>query len=452
MLSQKLPQIITPHLPGPKAKAVLDRRGQAVFGAVRSIYPCVIKRAQGAVFEDVDGNIFLDWVGGVGVLNAGYSHPEIIAAVKDQCDKFFHAMINIVTHEGYVALAEKMNSIVPLKEEKRKTMFVNSGAEAVENAVKIARSATKRPNIIVFSGAFHGRTLLCGAMTAKKAYYNGLGPLPDGIYRAEFPYLYRRPAGFTESQAVTYYINRLKAVFEEASPAEYVAAIVVEPVQGEGGFVPAPKEWAQAVRKICDENGILLIADEVQTGFARCGKMFASDYWRQWGAAPDIMAFAKSVAAGLPLGGVTAGESIANAVKPGIIGGTYGGNAVAAAAALKTIEIIERDNLAGRALEISEKIRSALTTLGKDFKEIGDVRGIGSMLGVEFIKDENKTPYPELVNKIAEICANNGLIIENAGTYGNVIRFLSPLVITDAQLEKGIEIFKKALSEAVKNI
>ncbi|MDR3113518.1 MAG: aspartate aminotransferase family protein [Endomicrobium sp.] len=452
MLAESMPKIITGQVPGPKAKAILERRKDAVLQSIRTVYPCVIKRGGGAVFEDVDGNVFLDWVGGVGVLNAGYSHPEIVEAVKEQADKFFHAMLNIVTHEGYIALAEKMNEIVPLKEDKRRTMFVNSGAEAVENAVKIARSATKRPNIIVFSGAFHGRTLLCAAMTSKKSYYNGLGPLPDGIYRAEFPYIYRRPKGMTENQAIDYYIDRLKTVFEEASPQEYIAAIVVEPVQGEGGFVPAPKQWVQAVRKICDDNAILLIADEIQTGFARSGKMFVSDYWKEWGAAPDILVFAKSIAAGLPLGGVSAGENIANAVKAGIIGGTYGGNALAAAAALKVIEIIKRDNLAERALEISKKIHKVFNEWKKEFFVIGDVRGIGCMTGIEFIKDEEKTPYPELVNKIIQDAAQNGLIIENAGTYGNVIRFLAPLVITDAQLEKGLEIFKKAIERQVKEI
>jgi 4-aminobutyrate aminotransferase/(S)-3-amino-2-methylpropionate transaminase len=249
----------------------------------------------------------------------------------------------------------------------------------------------------------------------------------------------------SESEAIDYYIGRLKAVFEEASPAQYVAAIVVEPVQGEGGFVPAPKEWVKAVRNICDENGILLIADEVQTGFARSGKMFVSNYWDQWGAPVDIMAFAKSIAAGLPLGGVTVGETIANAIKPGIIGGTYGGNPLAAAAALKVIEIIQRDKLADRALEISKKVYNVFNAWQKEFSVIGDVRAIGAMMGIEFIKDDNKTPYPELVNKIVQISAQNGLIIENAGTYGNVIRFLAPLVITDKQLEKGLEIFKSAI-------
>ena len=274
--------------------------------AIRCIYPCVIERGEGAMFEDVDGNLFLDWIGGVGVLNIGYSNEKLIDAVKAQSEKYFHAMMNIVTHEGYIALAEKLNQIVPAKGDSKKTMLVNSGAEADENAVKIAKSYTGRPNIIVFSGAFHGRTAMTMAMTAKKAYAIGMGPFPDGVYRTEFPYLYRTPGDMSEAEAIAYYVNKLEQVFGEASPAEYVAAIVVEPVQGEGGFVPAPIEWVKAVRKICDDKGILFIADEVQTGFARSGRMFATEYWKEAGAAPDIVTTAKSIAGGLPISAVTA--------------------------------------------------------------------------------------------------------------------------------------------------
>ena len=328
-------------------------------GAIKSVYPCVISRGEGAMLEDLDGNRFLDWVGGVGVLNIGYSHPEIVEAVKDQSEKYFHGMMNIVTHEGYIALAEKMNEIVPLKSEKRKPMFANSGAEAIENAVKIAKSYTGRPNIIVFSGAFHGRTLLAATMTAKKAYAFGLGPFPDGIYRAEFPYLYRKPEGLSDSTAVGYYMEKLQKVFEEASPAEYVAGIVVEPGTGRGAvlFLP-PMEWVKALRKICDEKGILLIADEVQTGFGRSGRMFVSNYWKDAGCAPDILASAKSIAGGLPLSAITASAEIFDGVKGGIIGGTFGGNALACASALKVIEIMEREDLCSRSIEISDICRS----------------------------------------------------------------------------------------------
>lgn len=445
MLKDSLPEINTP-LPGPKASAILKRREEAMPGAIKSVYPCVIHRGEGAMIEDVDGNRFLDWVGGVGVLNIGYSHPELIEAVKEQSEKYFHAMMNIVTHEGYIKLAEKMNQIVPLKSEEKKTMFANSGAEAIENAVKAAKSFTGRPNIIVFSGAFHGRTLLTAAMTAKKSYASGLGPFPDGIYRAEFPYLYRKPEGYSETEAIAYYVERLKKVFEEASPAEYVAAIVVEPVQGEGGFIPAPIEWVKALRKVCDDNGILLAADEVQTGFARSGRMFVSDYWKEAGCAPDILVSAKSIAGGVPLSAVTASKEIFDGVKSGIIGGTYGGNALACASALKVIEIIERDNLCSRSLEIAKMCRKEFLQWKEELKEVGDVRGIGCMMGIEFVTDqESKEPNGALVSRIVTYCVQHGLLVESAGAYSNVIRFLCPLVVTDAQLDRGLTILKAGI-------
>ena len=310
MLRTDLPKIITETLPGPKAKALIERREKAVPGAIKCVYPVAIDHAEGAIIEDVDGNKFLDWIGGVGVLNVGFSHPEIIEAVKAQSEKYFHGMFNIVTHEGYVALAEKLNSIVPVKGDKKKTFFANSGAEADENAIKVAKAFTKRQNIICFSGAFHGRTSLTMALTSKKAYAKGLGPFPGGIFRAEYPYLYRRPEGMTEEQAFKYYIDTIYKVFEECAPADEIAAFIVEPLQGEGGFIPAPIEWIKALRKICDEYGIMLIADEVQSGFCRTGRMFASEYWKEAGVQPDILATAKSIAAGLPLSAIIAREPV----------------------------------------------------------------------------------------------------------------------------------------------
>jgi len=287
MLRNALPEMITKKLPGPKAAAIISRRADAVPTAVKCTYPIVIARGEGAMIEDVDGNRFVDWVGGVGVLNIGYSHPEVVEVVKAQTEKYFHGMFNIVTHEGYVALAEKLNGCTPVAGEKKKTYFANSGAEAVENAVKFAKAYTKRPNVIAFSGAFHGRTLLAMTLTSKKAYAAGMGPFPDGVYRAEFPYLYRKPVGISAEDTISYYISKLEEVFEQCSPANYVAAMVVEPVQGEGGFIPAPVEWIKAVRGICDKYGILLIADEVQTGFCRTGRLFASEYWSDAGYSGD---------------------------------------------------------------------------------------------------------------------------------------------------------------------
>ncbi|MGG7149578.1 aspartate aminotransferase family protein [Clostridium neonatale] len=448
MLKNDLPKIISESLPGPKAKKIIERRKEAVPSAIKCVYPVVIERGEGAVIEDVDGNKFLDWIGGVGVLNVGFSHPEIIEEVKKQSEKYFHGMFNIVTHEGYVKLAEKLNEIVPVKGDKKKTYFANSGAEADENAIKVAKAFTKRPNIICFSGAFHGRTNLTMAMTSKKAYAKGLGPFPEGVYRAEFPYLYRKPKGMSDNEAIEYYINSIYKVFEECSPAEYIAAIVVEPVQGEGGFIPAPIEWVKAVRKICDDNGILLIADEVQSGFCRTGRMFASEYWKEEGVMPDILATAKSIGAGLPLSAIVAREEIMESVLGGTIGGTYCGNPLACAAAIKTIEIMERDNFAKRSLEIGEKVQKRYREWMEKYDVIGDVRGLGGMIGMEFVTDkESKNPNTAIVSEIIEEAVQNGLMLESSGTCGQVIRFLAPLIMTDEQLEEGLKIFERAIEK-----
>lgn len=446
MLREALPEIITESLPGPKAKAIIDRRANAIPSAIRCAYPVVIHRGEGAMIEDVDGNRFLDWIGGVGVLNIGYTHPEVVEALKEQADRYFHGMFNIVTHEGYVALAEKLSSLVPIRGDKKKTFFANSGAEANENAIKIAKAYTKRPNIIVFSGAFHGRTMLTMSMTAKKAYANGMGPFPDGVYRAKFPYYYRNPTGMPEDAALDYYIDSIRSTFEEASPAEHVAAIIVEPLQGEGGFIPAPIEWIQAVRAICDEHGILLIADEVQTGFCRTGKVFASEYWMEAGAAPDILVTAKSIAGGVPLSAIVAREEIMESVPAGIIGGTYCGNPLACAAALKVIEIMERDHLADRSAEIGRVVMERFQAFKTRYPVIGDVRGLGGMIGLEFVTDQSsKEPNPQFVNALVQAAVSRGLMLESAGTYGNVIRFLAPLTMTDAQLGAGLDIMEASI-------
>lgn len=446
MLGTDLPEIITKTLPGPKAQAVIDRRNKAVPSAIRCAYPVVIERGEGAVIEDVDGNKFLDWIGGVGVLNIGFSHPEVVEAVKEQAGKYFHGMFNVVTHEGYVALAEKLGEIAPVKGSHRKVFFANSGAEADENAVKVAKGYTGRPNIIVFSGAFHGRTYLTMSMTSKKAYAAGMGPLANGVFRAKFPYYYRNPKGMQEEAALSYYMDSIKAVFEECAAADTIAAIVVEPLQGEGGFIPAPIEWVKAVRKVCDDNGILLIADEVQSGFCRTGRMFASMYWQEAGVEPDIIATAKSIAAGVPLSAIIARDEIMEKVAPGTIGGTYCGNPLACAAALKVIEIMEREHLAERSLEIGKKVTARYRKMQDKYPVIGDVRGLGGMVGIEFVKDAvTKEPYPEFVSALVAETAGHGLLVESAGTYNNVIRFLAPLVITDQQLECGLDIFEQCV-------
>lgn len=451
MLKDELPKIITDTLPGEKAGEMIERRKAATPSAIGCVYPVVIKRGEGAMIEDVDGNRFLDWIGGVGVLNVGFSHPEVVEAVKEQAELYFHGMFNIVTHHGYVELAEKLADIAPVRGEKKKAFFANSGAEADENAVKIAKAYTRRNNIIVFSGAFHGRTLLTMSMTSKKAYAVGMGPFPDGVYRAQFPYYYRNPEGMPKEKACDYYVQSIYEVFEQCAPADTIAAIVVEPLQGEGGFIPAPIEWVKAVRKICDEKGILLVADEVQSGFCRTGRMFASMYWREAGVEPDIIATAKSIAAGIPLSAIIAREEIMEAPAKGTIGGTYCGNPLACAAALKTIEIMERDHLAERSCEIGKKVMARYEEWKEKYDVVGDVRGLGGMVGLELVKSQStKEPAPVLTSALIQECVRNGLMIEGAGTYGNVIRFLAPLVMTDEQLEAGLQIMEKALVTCIK--
>ena len=447
-LRESLPKIIT-ELPGPKAREVLARRSEVMPAAIRPLYPIVIGRGEGAMIEDVDGNVFLDWVGGVGVMNIGYSQPELIEAVREQSGRFFHSMMNITTSPPYIDYAEALGKIAPVRGDKKQVMLANSGAEGVENAVKVARNATGRPNIIVFTGAFHGRTNMAMTMTAKKSYAHGMGPFPDGVYRAEFPYIYRRPVGMSEGDAIAYYIGKLEEVFENASPAAYVAAIVFEPVQGEGGFVDAPFEWVKAVRGICDKHGILMVADEIQTGFARSGRMFVSDYYKEGGFAPDMIVFAKSVAGGLPLSGVVASKEIIEKVTPGTVGGTFNGNALACAAALAVLKKMQDEDYPAKARAIAEKCRARFESWKEKYTEVGDVRGVGAMMGIEFVKDEAGTPYPELVGKIVASACAKGLVIEAAGNAGNVIRFLSPLCVTDAQIEAGLGIFEAAIEECI---
>ena len=452
MLRDELPRIITDSLPGPNAAKVIEKRKKYIPNAIGCMYPVVINKAEGAIVEDIDGNRFLDFIGGVGVLNIGYSHKEIIDVVKNQSERYFHAMFNTMTHEGYVDLAEKLCEIAPVRGENKKAYFANSGAEADENAVKIAKAYTKRPNIIVFSGAFHGRTHYTMAMTSKKAYAKGMGPLAEGVFRAKFPYYYRTPNDIKRDDYLDYYLKSIYDVFEECAEATTIAAIVVEPLQGEGGFIPAPIEWVKALRKICDENGILLIADEVQSGFCRTGRMFCTEYWKEAGIEPDILTTAKSIAAGIPLSAIVSSDLIMDSVSAGVIGGTFCGNPLATASALKVIEIMERDNLAKRSLEIGKIVMEKYTNLLK-YNVVGDIRGIGAMIGIEFVKDkETKEPAPELTKRIILECANQGLLVEGAGTYNNVIRFLAPLVITNQQLICGLEIFERAIIKSLNDI
>ena len=442
-----LPKIITESVPGPKAKALIDRKVNAVPKALAgNTYPLAIKRGEGAMMEDIDGNVFVDFIGGVGVLNIGYSHPEVIEVVKSQSEKYFHTMLSIITHDGYISLAEKLSEIIPCKGDIKKTFFANSGAEADENAIKVAKAFTGRKNIICLSGAFHGRTNLMMELTANKVYAQGMGPFPSGIYRAEFPYLYRKPKGYTDDEAIDLCIDKLKVLLKEGTPANEVAAIIVEPFQGEGGFIPAPIKWVKELRKICDENGILMIADEVQCGNCRTGKYYASSYWAEADAAPDIVTTAKSMGAGLPISAITARAEIMDAAPAGTLGGTYCGNPVACAAALKVLEIMQRDDFAGKANHIADIVNTKYAQMMDKYEIIGDYRGLGAMIGLEFVKDrETKEPYGEFVSKLVQNCLQKGLMIESCGLYGNVVRFLAPLVITDEQLNSGLNILEECI-------
>lgn len=450
-LAEALPEIITEYVPGPKSKELLDRRNAAIPKALcGKTYPICIKQGAGAMFEDLDGNKFLDWVGGVGVLNIGYSHPEVIKAVKKQTEKYFHTIFNVYVHDGYVALAEKLNEIMPCKGDVKKTYFANSGAECDENAIKIAKAYTKRSGVICFTGAFHGRTNLTMALTAKKCYAVGMGPFPSDIYRAPYPYLYRAPKGFTNEEAIQYYIDELNKVFDEGAPANEIACMLVEPLQGEGGFIPAPIEWVKAVRKICDDNGILMIADEVQCGNCRTGKYFASEYWKEAGAAPDIITTAKSVGGGLPISAITARAEVMDAAPAGTIGGTFCGNPLSCASGLAVMDVMKKEKFDEKAMHIGKVITEKYKELQKKYTVIGDIRGLGAMIGIEFVKNqETKEPATELVAKLIHNAMQKGLLLESCGTASNTIRFLAPLTITDQQIEKGIEIFEESLKEAL---
>ncbi len=447
MLRQALPEIVT-ELPGPHSKALLERRKKATVNAVGSMYPVTIKRGAGAMIEDLDGNMFVDFIGGVGVLNAGYAHPKLVKAAKEQSEMFFHSMFNITTHEGYVALAEKLNALAPVTGEEHQTFFANSGAEADENAIKIARGATGRKGVISFSRAFHGRTLLTSTLTAKKAYAAGIGADAPNIFRADYPYLYRKNEKLSDEEYYKECLQSIFDVFEEGIPAEEVACMILEPLQGEGGFIPAPMPWFKAVRAICDKYGIVMIVDEVQSGIYRTGQVYASCYYAKEGVKPDIITTAKSLAAGLPISGCIVNKEIADKLKPGTIGGTFCGNAVACQVALEVLKLMKEEHLDQRGMEIADIVNGRYAQMKKKYKIVGDFRGLGPMIGLEIVKDaKTKEPAPDYVKKIITYAYNHGLLIESAGLYGNVIRFLAPLVITDEQLKAGLDIIEEAILE-----
>jgi 4-aminobutyrate aminotransferase/(S)-3-amino-2-methylpropionate transaminase len=427
-------------IPGPRSKAILERKDKVIAGPLSIYLPVVVADGRGATLTDVDGNTFLDFTGGVGCLNVGHSHPKVVEAAQEQLTRFAHTDFTIVPYEVYVTLAERLIAVSPFTGP-AKAAFFNAGTEAVENAIKFARSYTKRPAVIVFEGAFHGRTLLSMTMTSKTHPYKaGLGPFAPEVYRVPFAQDYRGPDTRTALAALE------RALVTQVA-AEQVAAIVIEPVQGEGGFVVAPRDFMTGIRRICDEHGIVMVVDEVQTGYGRTGKMFAIEHY---GIEPDLMIVAKSIAGGLPLSGVIGKAEIMDSPPDSAIGGTYVGNPVAQAAALAVLDVFEEENLVERAQQIGERIRERMVSWQERVEQIGDVRGLGAMLAVEFVRDrDSKEPNPELATAVVEASAERGLFLLKSGIYSNCIRVLCPLVLTDAELDEALEVWEDALGQAV---
>jgi 4-aminobutyrate aminotransferase/(S)-3-amino-2-methylpropionate transaminase len=428
------------EIPGPRSRAILERKERVVADPLSIYAPVVIAEGRGATITDVDGNTFLDFTGGVGCLNVGHSHPRVVEAAQAQLERFSHTDFTIVPYEAYVELAERLCALVPVRAPV-KAAFFNAGTEAVENAVKFARAYTKRPAVIAFEGAFHGRTLMSMSLTSKTHPYKaGFGPFAPEVYRAPFPQEYRGPS--TEEA-----LAALERTFTTSVAVENVAAIVIEPVQGEGGFLPAPREFLQGVRQICDENNIVLVVDEVQTGFGRTGRMFALEHY---GIEADLMTVAKSIAMGLPLSGVLGRAEIMDAPGDSAIGGTYVGNPVAQAAALAVLDVLEEDNLVERAAQLGDVMRARMIAWQERFPAIGEVRGLGAMLAIELVEDrQTKRPAAALATRVVEEAAKRGLLLLKAGIHGNCIRVLGPLVLTDAELEEALSVWEEALGAAL---
>jgi 4-aminobutyrate aminotransferase/(S)-3-amino-2-methylpropionate transaminase len=447
MLKDSLPKLVT-DLPGPLSKQVIDKRNRAIPSSIACGAPYAIDKAEGCMVQDLDGNIIMDWVAGIGVLNIGHSNPEVIEAVEKQIKRYFHPQINTFHYAEYMDLADILNTITP-GDFKKRTAFFNCGSEAVDNSIKIARKYTKKSDIIAFSGAFHGRTFMSMTLTSGQIFKAAFAPLAPGVHRAEFPNEYRTDSSISRDKIAAHYLEKLEYMFVDYISPDRVAAIIIEPLQGEGGFIDPPNDYIIGLRKLCDKHNILLIVDEIQTGYCRTGKMFATDYWAEFGVYPDIILTAKSLAAGLPLSAVTAREEIMEALAIGEIGGTYGGNPVAIAAALKVIEIMQRDNFAQKALDIGERCRKSFSEWTEKYDIIGTYRVKGAMTSIEFVKDrKTKEPCPEAVSIVLKECANHGLIVKSAGSYNQIMRMLMPLVTNSAQLSAGLDIIENAISKA----
>ena len=409
---------------------LLKLRSDYISGGVGTVTTQFIESAQGAILRDVEGKEFIDFAGGIAVMNVGHSHPKVVAAIKAQAERLTHTCFMVNPYESAVKLAEKLCQITPGKFPK-KAALLNSGAEAVENAVKIARYYTNRPAILVFDNAYHGRTLLTMTMTSKvKPYKWKFGPFA--------PEVYRMPFGDVVGP------EKLKDVFVKQIDPESLAAVVVEPVQGEGGFIAPPPGYFQELDKICKDNGILLVADEIQSGMGRTGKMFAIEHWD---VEPDLITVAKSLAAGMPLAAVVGKADIMDSVHAWGLGGTYGGNPVACAAALAVLKVFEEEDMLAKSVVLGQKLQARFEKWQQEYSLIGEIRGLGAMLGLEFVKGESNEPAPDDAKKLAAYCLDKGLLILVCGSYGNVVRVLTPFVITDEQLEKGLSILEAGLKE-----
>jgi 4-aminobutyrate aminotransferase/(S)-3-amino-2-methylpropionate transaminase len=436
-------QLCTP-IPGPRSRDLMRRRDAAVVRAAFHATPVFVAQAEGAVIEDVDGNRFLDFAGGIGCLNTGHRAPRVVEAIRRQLDRFLHTSFNVLPYESYIALAERLNAITPGSFAK-KTVLVNSGAEAVENAIKIARAYTRRPAILAFEDAFHGRTYMAMAATSKTHPYKaGFEPFPGDVYRVPFAYCYRCSYSLQYPSCEIHCARHIEDAFKRVVAAESIAAVIVEPVMGEGGFITPPLEFFPLLTEICRKHGILLIADEVQSGFARTGAMFACE---RLGLEPDLITMAKSLSGGLPLAAVTGRAEIMDAPGPGALGGTFGGNPAACEAALAVLETIGAENLCARANHLGDRFRRRAAQWQSRWERLGEVRGLGAMQALELVRSRiTREPADEETKLVSQYCYEHGLITITAGSYGNVIRLLMPLVVTDPQMDEALDVLESALA------
>ena len=431
---------IRTEIPGPRSRELFARGAVAIAKPLQVYLPVFAAEARNSTITDVDGNTFIDFAGGVGVINVGHAHPRVVDAIQEQAARFVHTDFTVVPYESYVELSERLGDLAPFTGPTRAAFF-NSGAEAVENAVKIAKLATGRQAVIAFDGAFHGRTLLAMTMTSKvQPYKVGMGPFAPEVYRAPFPNAYRGPSAEEALAAIE------RMFLSHIAPSQ-IAAIVFEPQLGEGGFVPAPAEFVEGIRRICDREGIIMVADEVQTGFGRTGRMFAMEHFD---VEADLITVAKSIAAGLPLSGVIGKAEIMDAPHVGAIGGTFIGNPIALAAALAVLDVFAEEELVARANTIGDTMRERMTAWQGRWKQIGDVRGLGAMLAIELVHDPGtKKPAADLAAAVIDAALERGLILLKAGIMGNCIRVLCPLTIEDAVLDEALGAWEQALEHVL---